>query len=206
MFSFSDSERSFSGLLGNKFRQGDQNCIVRVRRILLRTSIEKFHVLLIDFGSLANFFRQVCWNCILPVQRNIVRKKLNFGSFAVFSLFSKFWTETYRVCGEEVFSSDVKNENCTPCLQSIILRTKIFFFETLVSFHSIRTWNKKFLDLWQKRFHPGCQKCYLRVYMSSHWDVGIRSEIIWKETFFENWRKNFDLFVKTAFYVSKGTF
>ena len=37
-------------------------------------------------------------------------------------------------------------------------------------------------------------------------DVGIRSDMTWEETFFEPWRKKFDLFLKTAFYVSKGTF
>ena len=60
--------------------------------------------------------------------------------------------------------------------------------------------------MWQQSFHPGCQKYILGVYMSSLRDVGIRSDITWRETFFEQWLKNFDLFVKTAFCVSKGTF
>ena len=64
----------------------------------------------------------------------------------------------------------------------------------------------KFLDLWQQSFHPGCQKSFLGVYMSSLRDVGIRRDITWRETFFEPWLKNFDLFLKTAFCVSKGTF
>ena len=64
----------------------------------------------------------------------------------------------------------------------------------------------KFLDLWQQSFHPGCQKSFLGVYMSSLRGVGIRRDITWRETFFEPWLKNFDLFLKTAFCVSKGTF
>ena len=60
--------------------------------------------------------------------------------------------------------------------------------------------------MWQQSFHPGCQKGILGVYMSSPRDVGIKSDLTWRETFFEPWRKNFDLFLKTAFYVSKGTF
>ena len=64
----------------------------------------------------------------------------------------------------------------------------------------------KNLDLWQKSFHAGCQKHILGVYMSSLRDVGIRSDITWRETFFDPWLKNFDLFLKTAFCVSKGTF
>ena len=63
----------------------------------------------------------------------------------------------------------------------------------------------KFLDLWQQSFHPGCQKNFLGVYMSSLRDFGIRRDITWRETFFEPWLKNFDLFLKTAFCVSKGT-
>ena len=42
--------------------------------------------------------------------------------------------------------------------------------------------------------------------MNSLRDVCIRSDITWRETFFEQWLKTFDLFVKTAFCVSKGTF
>ena len=58
----------------------------------------------------------------------------------------------------------------------------------------------------QQSFHPVCQKCYPRVYMNSLRDVGFTRDITWRETFFEPWRKNFDLFLKTAFYVSKGKF
>ena len=59
--------------------------------------------------------------------------------------------------------------------------------------------------MWQQSFPPGIQKCILGVYMNSLRDVGIRSEITWRETSIEVWREIFDLFVKTAFYVSKGT-
>ena len=68
-----------------------------------------------------------------------------------------------------------------------------------------RNWNMKFLDLWRRKFHPGCQSCILFGYMNSLWDVGIRSDITWRQTLFEPWQKNFDLFDKTALYVSKGT-
>ena len=80
------------------------------------------------------------------------------------------------------------------------------FFESFVSFHLFRTWSMKFLDLWQQSFHPGCQNGFLAVYMSSLRDVGIRSDLTWRETFFGPWLKKFDLFLKTAFCVSKGTF
>ena len=60
--------------------------------------------------------------------------------------------------------------------------------------------------MWQQSFHPGCQKGILGVCMSSLRDVGNRSDITWGGTFFEPWLKNFDLFLKTAFCVSKGTF
>ena len=97
-----------------------------------------------------------------------------------------------------------KIEICTLCLQSIMLRIKIIFWN-FVSFPFIRTWNINFLDSWQQSFHACYQNCTLRFYLNSFWDVGVRSELYWKETFFETWRKVFDLFVKAAFYVSKGT-
>ena len=62
------------------------------------------------------------------------------------------------------------------------------------------------MGLWQQSFHPGCQKRILGVYMSSLRDVGITSDITWRETFFETCLKNFDLFHKTAYCLSKGTF
>ena len=60
--------------------------------------------------------------------------------------------------------------------------------------------------MWQQSFHAGCQKSFLGVHMSSIRDVGIGSDITWRETLFEPWLKSFDLFLKTAFCVSKGTF
>ena len=54
--------------------------------------------------------------------------------------------------------------------------------------------------------HPVCLSCILGVYMNSLRDAGFRSETNGRETFSEPWRKKFDLFLKTAFYVSKGTF
>ena len=60
--------------------------------------------------------------------------------------------------------------------------------------------------MWQQSFHPGCQKYILGVYMSSLRDVGIRSDITWRETFFEPWLKNFDLFLKTVLRVQRNIF
>ena len=112
---------------------------------------------------------------------------------------------TCTVLGEIFQGRDIIIEKCTRCLQSIFLKI-INFFENFVGFHLFRTWNMKFLDLWQQSFHPGCQNGFLVVYMSFLRDVGIRSDITWRETFFEPWLKNFDLFLKTAFCLSKGTF
>ena len=64
----------------------------------------------------------------------------------------------------------------------------------------------KFLDVLQQSFHPDCLSCILLVYLNSLWYVVIRSDLTWRETFFEPWRKNFDLFLKTVFCVSKETF
>ena len=120
--------------------------------------------------------------------------------FQTLHIFERIFT----VLGEKVFGRDIKIELCTFCLQSIILRKKIYFWK-FWKFFLIRTWNIKILDLWQQSFHPGSQKSFLGVYMSSLRDVGIRRDITWRETFFGPWLKNFDLFLKTAFCVSRGT-
>ena len=141
-------------------------------------------------------------NCSLRLKLSI--KKSNFWKFSFLSSSSELWTNIYRGW-RKVLCRDIKIGNCTLCLQSIMLRLKINF-ENFVSFPFIRTWNIIVLDLRQQSFHPVCQKCNLRVQMNCLRDVGIRSDITWSETFFEPWRKNFDLFLKTAFYVPKGTF
>ena len=127
-----------------------------------------------------------------------------FENSLFFQLLQKF-EQTITVLGEKFSGSFITIENCTLCLQNIILKINIICWK-FVSFHFFWTWNIKFLDLRQHSFHPGCQQCNLRVYMNSLRDVVIRSATTWRETFFEPWRKNFDLFLKTAFYVSKGTF
>ena len=149
-------------------------------------------------------FCQGYQNWKLQSSSHKINQQINFWKLSFFQNLQNF-ERTFTVLGEKVLCSDIKIENCTLCLQSIMLRIKLIF-ETFVSFPFIRNWNKTFLDLWQQSFHPGCQKGNLGVYMSFPRDVGIRSDMTWRETFFEPWRKNFDLFLKTAFYVSKGSF
>ena len=133
-----------------------------------------------------------------------IKKSIFFESFFSFQILQNI-ERTFTLLAEKVLCRDIKNESFTLCIQSIMLGKKNFF-ESFVSFPFIRTWNINFLDLWQQSFHPGCQSCILFVHMNSLWDVGIRSDITWRETLFEPWRKNFDLFRITAFYVFKGTF
>ena len=130
--------------------------------------------------------------------------KIKTFESSLFQILRNF-ERTFPVLGEKVFGRVIKLENCTICVQSIILGLKKVL-ESFVSFHLFRTWNIIVLDLRQQSFHPVCQKCYPRVYMNSLRDVGITRDISWRETFFEPWRKNSDLFLKTAFYVSKGKF
>ena len=141
-------------------------------------------------------------NCSLRLKRSV--KKPNFWKFSFFPNSSEPWTNNYRAWRK---SSGQGYQNWKLYSMSSEYHFEVKkSFESFVSFQLFRTWSKKFLDLWQQSFRPGCQKNFLGVYMSSIRDVGIRSDITWRETFFEHWRKNFDLFLKTAFCVSKGTF
>ena len=104
------------------------------------------------------------------------KKKLFFENSVFFQTLRQF-ERTFTALGEKVFGRDIKVENCTLCLQSIMLRIKIIF-RIFVSFPFIRTWNINFLYLWQQSFHAVYQNCTLRVHLNSLWDVGIRSEIV----------------------------
>ena len=116
-------------------------------------------------------------------------KKTLFESSVFFQTLQVF-EGTFTVLGEKVLNRDIKIENCTRCLQSINLGINLIS-ESFVSFQLFRTWNMKLSDSWQQSFHPGCQSCIPLVYTNSLSDVGIRSDITWRETLFEPWRKNF---------------
>ena len=131
-------------------------------------------------------------------------KKSNFCKISFFSKSSELWTNIYRAWRKSS-GQGYQNWKLYSMSSEYHFEVKKKFLK-VVSFHFFRTWNIIVLYLRQQRFHPVCQKCHLRVYMNSLRGVGIRSDISWRETFFEHWRKNFDLFLKTAFYVSKGTF
>ena len=210
----SEFERTFT-VLGEKVFGGvikTEKCSFRLIR-----SIKKSNFWNISFFSTSSefwtnnyrawrkSFRQGYQNWKLQSSSHKINQKIKFLKvFSFFQSFQKF-ERTFNVLGEKFSGRDISIEKCTLCLQSIILKIKNFF-ESFVSFQFFRTWSMKFLDLWQQSFHPGCQKNFLGVHMSSIRDVGIRSDITWRETFFEPRLKNFDLFLKTAFCVSKGTF
>ena len=103
-----------------------------------------------------------------------VNKKPKFWKFSFFFQFLQNFERTFTVLGGNVLGRDIKIENCTLSLQSMMLRMKTIF-KSFVSFPFIRTWNKNFLDLWLQNFLPGCRNCTLRVYLNPFemlaWDV-----------------------------------
>ena len=68
-----------------------------------------------------------------------------------------------------------------------------------------RTWNMKFSEFVATELSPGLSKVHYRCLYEFSSRCWYSKWIKLKRNFFENGRKNFDLFVKTAFYVSKGT-
>ena len=68
-----------------------------------------------------------------------------------------------------------------------------------------RTWNMKLSEFVATELSPGLSKVHYRCLYEFSSRCWYSKWIKLKRNFFENGRKNFDLFVKTAFYVSKGT-
>ena len=139
--------------------------------------------------------------CSFRLIRSI--KKPNFWKFSFFPTLQNF-ERTFTVLGEKVLGRGIKLENCTLCLQSINLRIKIVFWK-FCKFSFVSDLEHEIFGFVATEFSLGLSKCILLGYMNSLWDVGNRSDITWRESLFEPWQKNFDLFVKTALYVSKGT-
>ena len=205
-------ERTFT-VLGEKIFGRNikiETCSLRLERSIKKSIFWKF-----SFQLLQNFERTITVlgkevfgrdikivNCSLRLVRS--NKKSIIWKISFFLKFSALWTNIYRAWRKS-FGQGYQICKLYSKSSEYHVADKIFF-EGFVGFLFIRTCNKTFLDLWQQSFHPGCQKDILGVYMSPLWDVGNRSDMNWREIFFEPWRKNFDLFLKTAFYVSKGTF
>ena len=189
-----------------------ENCSLRLKRWIKKSNFWKFSF----FSTSSEFwtnnyrawqkgFRQGYQNWKLQSSSHKINQKIKFLKVLFFFQILQNFERTFTVLGENFLDRDIKIELCTLCLQGIILRIKIFFWK-FCKFSFTSDLEHKILDSWQQSFHPGCQKRNLGVYMSSLRDVVIRSATTWRETFFEPWRKNFDLFLKTAFCVSKGTF
>ena len=107
---------------------------------------------------------------------------------------SEHWTTIYPACRKN-FVQGYQKWNLYFMSSEYHVGEKNFF-ESFVIFPFVRTWNINFLDLWQQRSHPGCQNCTLRVNLNSLWDVGIRSEINYKETILEVGGKNLTCLLK----------
>ena len=211
---FRNFERTFT-VLGEKVFGRDikiEKCTFRLIRLIKKSNFWKFsffsnssELWTNNYRAWRKTFRQGYQNWKLQSSSRKIKPKIKcMKNLSLFLIFQNS-ERTFTVLGEKVLGRGIKIPNCTLSLQSIMLRIKIIF-ESFVSFPFIRTWNKTFLGLSQHSLQPGCQKGIKGVYMSPLWDVGIRSDMTWRENFFEPWRKNFDLFLKTAFNVSKGTF
>ena len=189
-----------------------ENCSLRLKRSIKKSNFWSFSLF---FKILLNFQRTIMVlgeklfgrdikteNCSLRLIRS--NKKSNFWKFSLFFKIFRTLNE-HLPCLAKKFWAGVSKLKIVLYVFRVSFWGWKWIFESLVSFHLFRTWNIIVLDLRQQSFHPVCQKCNLRVYMISLRIVGIRSDITWRETFFEPWRKNFELFLKTAFYVSNGT-
>ena len=139
--------------------------------------------------------------CSLRLIRS--NKKPNFRKIPFFSKSSELWTNIYRAC-QKVLGRGIKLENFALCLQSINLRIKIIFWK-FCKFSFVSDLEHEVFGFVATEISPGLSKLHWLGYMNYLWDVGIRSDITWRQTLFEPWQKNFDLFDKTALYVSKGT-
>ena len=108
-----------------------------------------------------------------------------FESSLLFQNLQKF-ERTFTVLGVKLLDRYIKIEFCTLCLQSIILRIKTTNFRKFCEFSFISDVEHKYFGFVVTQVHAVWRNCILGVYLKSLWDVGIRSEITWKEIFFES--------------------
>ena len=144
-----------------------------------------------------------------------------FGNYNFRSLsknFSDLWRKIFGIFVKTAFYMSwgtfwgkiLSSECCIVHVQGIILKINIFlknsyFFECFLNFSG------KFWDFWRKKFRKDCQNCILRVQKNMlkkneffEKNISSFSDFEQKISHFE-W-KVFCTVVKTAFYMSRGTF
>ena len=123
-----------------------------------------------------------------------INQRIKFLKLLFFFQFLQNFERTITVLGEKVFGRDIKIENYTLSLQSIMLRIKIIFWK-FCKFSFYSDLEHKFFGFVATEFSPGLSK-RLGVYMSPLRDVGIRSDMTWGETFLNHGGKISTFFLK----------
>ena len=161
---FSDLEQNFFGLLAKKnFRQGDQNCSLPVRRILLMRNASFFEKQFFPFsdfeqdllGLLAKNFRQSYQICVLHIHEK------NFWRNTTFSwkdeFFSPFWdTEQVYFFLFKRLSTALSKLHST-CAEEQSEENHIFWRKNICFFH-IWALRKKNFRLLAKKFSSSLSK------------------------------------------------
>ena len=211
--SFVDIEWKCSGFLLIISRQGRQNCLQRVPKVILREIIfdKSLFSVFLDIEQknsrlLARFFELGSKNCCLSVHWKFLRN--NIEKFYFFEFIFGPWTMNFRFFDKNICSRFVKTALYVVAgtAWGKKLTGKIFF---ILIFS--RRW-AKFLSFLQKKIWQCCQTCNLSI-----WEQFEEKHFLSKIHYF------FSLFghgvisfafgpksssgvVKTAFYMSIGTF
>ena len=137
-----------------------------------------------------------------------INQKINFLKILFFfKKFSELWTNIYRAWRKS-FGQGYQNWKLYSKSSEYHVADKnikiIFWNFCKFSFYS--DLEHEFFGFVATEFSPGLSKRHSRSLSESSLRCWYWKWHDLKRNFFEPWRKNFDLFLKTAFYVSKGTF
>ena len=175
------------------FQQGNQNWNLqsschkinqKLKLLKLLFHFAFFRTLNEHFRCLAKNFSAGISNWKLHSSSHKIKQKIKLLKNLYFFQNLHNFERKFTVLGEKILCRDIKNENCTLCLQSIMLGIKINFWK-FCKFSFISDMEHKKFGFVATEFSSGLSKCILGVYMNSLRDVGIRSEITWRETSLE---------------------
>ena len=162
--------RNFFWTVAEKLRPVSQNCILRVRRnIFSKIFFFESSVFFSNYSELwtniycawRESFRQGYQNWKKEFSSHKINQKIKLLKVLFIYQILQIFERTFTLLGEKSSGRDIKIENCTLCLQSIILKIKKFFWK-FCKFSFISDLEHKILGFVATGFSPGLSKRHSR--------------------------------------------
>ena len=157
--------------MAEKFRPVSQNCILRVQgNIFSKKIFSESSVFFSHYSELwtniycawRESFRQGYQNWKMQFSSHKINQKIKLLKVLFIYQILQNFERTFTVLGEKISGRDIKSENCTLCLQSIMLGIKmiLWIFWKFCKFSFVSDLEHEIFGFVATEFSPGLSKWY----------------------------------------------